>query len=175
MINLSQIQIHFSETHDRILLRINTIEKEEYRFWLTRRFVKRLFPVLNRSFDNIPEVAAQTTFSNREAVMDFQRQQVNDRVDFQQPFNEKVDTYPLGKSALLISKAKLIPLKKGEFQLSLRGEKNQGAEFNFNSDILYLFYDMLFETIHKTGWDLEDQISPRKRGNEEPVEYLLLN
>lgn len=175
MNNLSQIQIHFSETHDRILLRINTLEKEEYRFWLTRRFVRRLFPVLNRSFDNIPEVAAQTTFSNREAIMDFQRQQVNERVDFQQPFSEKVETYPLGKSALLVSKARLVPLKRGQFQLSLRCEKGQGAEFNFNSDILYLLYDMLFETVHKTDWDLEDQISPRKRTSDDSVEYLLLN
>jgi hypothetical protein len=39
---LHQIQARYDELQDRILLRLSTIDHCEFRFWLTRRFVKRL-------------------------------------------------------------------------------------------------------------------------------------
>ena len=40
--NIHQIQMAYDQRQDRILLRLSTREHTEFRFWLTRRFVKRL-------------------------------------------------------------------------------------------------------------------------------------
>ena len=42
----AQIQIRYIQEEDRILMRLNTVAEEEYRFWLTHRFLIRLWPVL---------------------------------------------------------------------------------------------------------------------------------
>jgi hypothetical protein len=155
MAALSQIQVTFSETEDRLLLRLNTLTKEEFRFTLTRRFVKRLMPALNRSFENTPEVAAQTSISNKEAVKNFEREKVSQQTDFQTPFSDAVESFPLGKSAILVSHAKLVPQAEGGFMLALKDEKNKGIDFTFKTDVLYLLHSLLQETLQKTDWDLE--------------------
>ncbi len=43
---IHQIQIRHDETEDRLLLRLSTSDNHEFRFWLTRRFVKRLWAML---------------------------------------------------------------------------------------------------------------------------------
>ena len=43
---LHQIRIDYHQEQDRLLLRISTDEGSELRFWLTRRFVKSMWPAL---------------------------------------------------------------------------------------------------------------------------------
>ncbi|MGV6809308.1 MAG: hypothetical protein ACWA5U_05475 [bacterium] len=154
MAGLSQVHADFSDIEDRILLRLNTTAKEEFRFWLTRRFLKRLFPVMERNFESIPEVASQNTADNRHAVMQFQRQEIAQRTDFSTPFEKKAEAYPLGKSAIVVSQAKLVPAHDGQFHLALKDEHNRGIDVTFDSEVLYLLQSLLYEALQKTDWDL---------------------
>ena len=43
---LHQMTVKYLPTEDRMLLRIATSEKTEYRLWLTRRFIGILWPAL---------------------------------------------------------------------------------------------------------------------------------
>jgi hypothetical protein len=168
MAALSQIQVTFSETEDRLLLRLNTQTKEEFRFALTRRFVKRLMPALNRSFENIPEIAAQTSISNKEAIKSFEREKVSQQTDFNTPFSDAVESFPLGEPAILVSHAKLVPQAEGNFMLALKDEKNKGIDFTFKTDVLYLLHSLLQETLQKTDWDLTTSPpAPQQNINEE--------
>lgn len=168
MSGLSQMQVSFSDVEDRIMLRINTLANEEFRFWLTRRFVKRLFPVINDTIMATPEIAAQDTHSNREAVLDFQREQAAQNADFATPFLESDSdvSYPLGSGGVLIVKGKLQQEGRDNFSLSLKNKSNRGIDFMFTIDILYLLQKLLQDALRKTDWDLNRdstyqlQISP---------------
>ena len=156
MAGLSQIQASFSDVEDRILLRMNTITHTEFRFWLTRRFVSRLFPVMLETIQAIPEVAVQKTPTNREAIMNFQRENATQNADFTTPFeDDKPETdYPLGKDGILVVKGKLQQKSEDGFELALKDKNNKGIDFTFNLDILYLLQKLLQDTLQKTDWDI---------------------
>ncbi len=156
MAGLSQIQASFSDIEDRILLRMNTIKHEEFRFWLTRRFLGRLYPIMLETMQAIPEVAVQKIPSNREAIMDFQREHAAQSADFSTPFadNRPETLYPLGTDGVLVVRGKLQQKSEDEFELSLKDKNNKGIDFNFNKDILYLLQKLLQDTLKKTDWDL---------------------
>lgn len=156
MAGLSQIQASFSDVEDRILLRMNTVKHTEFRFWLTRRFVSRLFPVMLETIQAIPEVAVQNTALNREAVIDFQRENATQNADFSTPFEEDkaVTNYPLGKDGILVVKGKLQQKSEDGFELSLKDNNNKGIDFTFNIDILYLLQKLLQDTLQKTDWGI---------------------
>ena len=46
--NIHQLSISHDERQDRLLLRLNTLAGEEYRFWLTRRMVILILPALTQ-------------------------------------------------------------------------------------------------------------------------------
>ena len=46
MSGINQIQMRFVPLEDRVLWRLNTVDSSGYQFWLTRRYVKLLWPVL---------------------------------------------------------------------------------------------------------------------------------
>ena len=48
MAKLSQIQVSFAPAEDRLLLRVSTDEHTEFQFWLTRRYVRLLWPILEQ-------------------------------------------------------------------------------------------------------------------------------
>ena len=156
MSGLSQIQASFSDIEDRILLRMNTVLHEEFRFWLTRRFVSRLYPIMMETIETIPEVAAQESPINREAIMNFQRENATQKADFSTPFadDEEITQFPLGKEGILVVRGKLHKTANNSFALSLKDKNDRGIDFTFNTDILYLLQKLLQDTLQKADWDL---------------------
>ena len=45
---LAQIQIRFAPVEDRLLMRLSTDDGAEFRFWLTRRYVRIMWPILHQ-------------------------------------------------------------------------------------------------------------------------------
>jgi hypothetical protein len=156
MAELSQIQISFSDSEDRLLLRISTTDDEEFRFWLTRRFSSRLFPLMVDTIQAIPDIASQRNATNREAVMDFQQEQATQNADFSTPFSIDAEktVYPLGEEAVLVVRGHLVQHSTDMFNLSLKDADDVGIDFNFNTDILYLLHKLLRDSLDATDWGL---------------------
>lgn len=156
MAELSQIQLSFSETEDRFLLRISTTDHEEFRFWVTRRFTSHLFPLMIETIQAIPDIAAQTNAASRDAVMDFQREQATQGADFSTPFSAKNQEtqYPLGEQAVLVAKGTLLQQAENLFNLSLKDINDVGIDFSFNTDILYLLHKLFHDSLQRTNWGL---------------------
>ena len=51
MSTLHQIQMQYDAHEDRGLLRIRTRDGSEFRFWLTRRFVRALWPMVREMLE----------------------------------------------------------------------------------------------------------------------------
>ena len=43
---LHQLHVEYAPAEDRILLKFNTVDRQELRFWLTRKFVKSFWDSL---------------------------------------------------------------------------------------------------------------------------------
>ena len=59
MSQIAQVQITFAAAEDRLLMRMTTNAREEFRFWLTRRFVAALRPHLGKSLSSRPRISTQ--------------------------------------------------------------------------------------------------------------------
>ncbi len=86
--NIHQLSVSYEERQDRLLLRLNTQDHQEFRFWLTRRMSLRLLPAIDQSVARLeasqPGVAAPDTTSQK-MLSDLKRDAFLQKDDFSVP------------------------------------------------------------------------------------------
>ena len=65
---ISQMQVLYQSEEDRILFRVSSTDKKEFRFWVTRRFTIMLLKILKDHMDLDPDVSVQDTPDAKQAV-----------------------------------------------------------------------------------------------------------
>lgn len=153
-----QMQVTFSPEDDRLQLRINTQARSEFRFWLTRRFIKRFWPGLRRAMEaNALHNAAPTAASapqTRSAMLNFMHQHAVSQTDFATQFQEQPTHTPLGKTPILVTRARLEPREHGGFTVSLHPQHSHGIELAMDAKLLHSFCQLISEAVGKAEWDL---------------------
>ncbi|MBF0109696.1 MAG: hypothetical protein HQL76_11015 [Magnetococcales bacterium] len=155
---LHQMQIIFSQIADRLMLRINTQDRQEFRFWLTRRFVKRLWPGLAQALARQVRPEASHSPQARAALMDLMHQNAISQTDFNTRFDNQTQTIPTGPEPILVAKARLTPLKSGAVVLLLQPETGQGVELVLDAGLLHALTKLFQDTLPQTDWDLSLQL-----------------
>ena len=80
---LRQINIDYDAENDRLLMRIGTSDGAELRLWLTRRYVKLLWPLLVKlAEDASPRIRTQANPEARKALLGLEHEQALARADF---------------------------------------------------------------------------------------------
>jgi hypothetical protein len=148
---IRQLQVACDQRQDRLLLRISTQEDEEYRIWLTRRFLRELWPLLSRLARN----EAATTPLVGEIPAD-------DPASFDQPFSEENATFPLGSTPLLSSELKVDTLADGAFDLTFREGRERSFQLSLNIELLQTLCAMLRAGAEHAQWNLtlDDALEP---------------
>jgi len=104
--NIHQLTVHYDERQDRLLLRLNTQDQQEFRFWLTRRMTLRLMPAIQQSTLRLeaaqPGVAA-TDAPAQQLLTELKRDAFLRQANFATPFEDHATQWPLGSPPLLIS------------------------------------------------------------------------
>lgn len=163
MAGIEQLQLVFNPEQDRLLLRVNTSDQEQLRFWLTRRLVKRLTPSLQsllQSANDVPELQDRPLNDNaKQALFDMEHQAIRDQVDFATEFRDEVESLPLGSEGILVNTVKVTTQKgatpdQHQYALKLSDEKGASVDINLNNQLLHSLYAVLVEGIRKTDWDL---------------------
>ncbi|MEO5377062.1 MAG: hypothetical protein H7832_04660 [Magnetococcus sp. DMHC-6] len=157
---IHQLQLIYNPEEDRILFRVNTNNHTEFCFWLTRRFVRRLFPGLQGVLENSGEASIWQDPSIKKAVLNFEHEAALMQSDFNTPFQEENLERPMGKSPILITKAQLTPQGEHRHLLSLHPTSGVGIEMGMTSRMLHSFFDLLIKCIKQTDWDLKSELSP---------------
>lgn len=141
---IRQLQIAHDALQDRLVLRVATQADEEFRVWLTRRFLRELWPhlakLLNASNDNAPlaaDIDAIPTPAN-----------------FEQAFQDDKATYPLGSNPLLISEIKVDTLSDGGYHLTFREGRERSFDLGLTPDLLQAFCAMLRAGAEQAQWNL---------------------
>ena len=150
------MQLSFVPTQDRLVFRLNTKSRQEFRFWMTRRYVKLLWKAIMDMLQakKRPEVRDESV---RQMVIEAEHKEVVEKSDFKTEYQES--TYlPLGEEPSLLFRVAMRvpdPGKEGHPVLCLHPEKGEGIEIALNEQILHSLCKLLAETTQKAEWGLD--------------------
>ena len=150
---IHQMNITYSATQDRLLLRVSTTQAQEFRIWLTRRFVKLLLGLLVKEIDKrggMPNMATkqETVSMLKQGAME-QKYEVKPEV-----------TYPFGEDGILASKIKATTREDENLDLELLPPKGKGLTVTLNQSLLFMFYSMLRQATNQSELEIADNETP---------------
>jgi hypothetical protein len=156
---IHQIQVAHDEAQDRLLLRLSTTDECEFRFWLTRRFTKRLWTMLVQMLEWDRAVKQQVDRETRHEVLDIQHQGYSQEADYKTQFQEATPAtprrLPLGATSVLLATAQGIKRDDGVQVLKLLPLQGTGIDITVDTRLLHLFMRLLREQVAKVEWDLD--------------------
>jgi hypothetical protein len=151
---LHQITMSYSAEEDRLLLRISTQDKSEFRFWLTRRFIRVLWPALMAVIEREGlDTKRDLMPAARQAVMAMQHQRTVGASDFTRKHDE--DSRNLTPDPLLVIGGSVTPGKSGITGLVLKTHAGAEVKLSLNKELLHALCKLLIETTIKAGWGLD--------------------
>jgi len=166
---LHQVHVEFAPAEDRILLKFNTVDRQELRFWLTRKFVKTFWDALQNLLGGTGRAKVQADPVLRKAMVGFEQERAAPPERFNQPFAEKPSAYPLGEEPVLVTGFSYVAPKRPGGTGRISFETASGHEVGLPADatLLHSLSKMLIGINAKTGWDLN--LAPGYALGEEPV------
>jgi hypothetical protein len=164
---IHQIQFSYDQHQDRVLMRLSTMEGEEFRFWLTRLFTRRLWGLLVKLLEMDRPVRQQVDPDSKRAVLGLQHEGFTQQGNFSAPFEERAYRRPLGDEPLLLARAEGQLREDGTFLLRLHPQPGQGIDMTLDAKLLHLFSKLLNQVVAKTDWDVKLELF---EGREPPAE-----
>ncbi|MGR9090518.1 MAG: hypothetical protein ACU85U_08065 [Gammaproteobacteria bacterium] len=154
MAKIEQIQIKFVPVEDRLLMRVAGDEGLEFRFWLTRRFVKMIWPALGNAMQLSPTVRTQASPIAQREVLAFEHEKAVSDADFATPYKESPKTLPLGSEPILLSKMQLRRDRGGSLTMSLGPESGPGIDLAINNKLLHSVAELIANGAQLAQWEL---------------------
>lgn len=139
-----QVQIAHDALQDRLVLRVATQADEEFRVWLTRRFLRELWPHLARL---LTQASNSTPLASVESVPA--------PPSFEAAFEDDKATYPLGSNPLLTSEIKVDAQADGSFHLTFREGRERSFDLGLTPDLLQALCAMLRAAAEQAQWGLD--------------------
>jgi len=157
---IHQLSVSHDEVQDRLLLRLNTQDAQEFRFWLTRRMALRLLPAMNQSLTRLeaaqPGVAASDP-SAQQILTEIKRDAFLKTADFATPYAAKAQQLPLGSEPLLVTDAQLTFQSNGSLEVVLQqktGLSIQSCHLNLHVQLVHGLIHLVKETLVKADWEM---------------------
>jgi hypothetical protein len=160
MAQIDQVQIRYVPSEDRLLMRVKTRDLAEFRFWLTRRFVLLLWPVLMRIIKSSPDVSLQANPAAREAVLSFRHEHAVQQTNFAAGYREDAISVPLGDAPILLVRLQVRERGDGSKTLSLQPEKGRGIDLHLTEVLLHSLCKLLADGVRTASWGLDTRIAP---------------
>jgi hypothetical protein len=165
---MHQMQLSYMATEDRILFRMNTKARQEFRFWMTRRYTSILWTSLSKMIsdqdqkDEIEKDRSDPPIKDaivESAKKEIEHKEIVSKSDFKTQYQES--TYlPLGEEPALLFSVGIKPNPKGQPMLCMHPEKGQGVEMVLNDQILHSLCKLIVDTAKKADWKLDLRFAP---------------
>lgn len=153
-IEFQQIMIHYIPNEDRIVMRLNSSDDQQFAVAFSRRFVKTFWGPLIYVLSADPKFSAYDE-ATKQAAMEFKNEEIMSKADKATPFKLEGVTYPWGKDPLVVTKA-IVKNPEGALPiLGLYAENDLGFEFPSNHHVLHYLYKAIMNMMKDTGWDLD--------------------
>jgi hypothetical protein len=153
---LHQLKVDYEPESDRLLMQIATSEPSEVRLWLTRRFVKLLWPLLvGLAEEASPRIRSQANPEARRALLGLEHEEAVTRADFSRPYDSGLHALPLGEAPILLSRIQTRRDRDGQPVVALHPSHGQGVTLTFDSVLLHSMCRLLQTAVKKSDWDME--------------------
>ncbi len=153
---IHQLNMKFSAQEDRILFRLSTHAKEELRFYLTRRFVKLMLPLVQEQLENLAITdTGSASVTTKKAMFDFHHESALDESNLAKKYiADEQYTLPLGDSPVLLISFGLQAESVDNIVMNFATVDSKGIKFTLNAKLLHSFYHLLLQTIKTAQWEL---------------------
>ena len=158
--NIHQIQMAYDKLQDRILLRVSTAEHAEFRFWMTRRYVKLLWAMLLKMLERDPVSAVHGDENVRRAMMGFQHADAVRAGNFEKKYEEAASVLPLGAEPVLLSRITAKQNGNQQQVLSIHPEQGQGIDIVVSMELLHMISKLVVDAVAQSDWDIKLAIDP---------------
>lgn len=152
---LHQVNLTYSSEEDRILLRLSTSARQEYRLWLTRRFVGALWPILVKASERMPGIGEQTDEDVRKALVSFQHAAAVKDADFKTAYKGSGFETPFGEAPVLLIGAQLKTSRSGAVDIALQTEDKRTVSVRLEPKLLHSLCSILAAAARKADWSLD--------------------
>ncbi len=156
--SIHQLSVSHDERQDRLLWRLNTVQGEEFQFWLTRRMLTRLLPALNQALLKLhasaPELAASDTVS-LQMLREFKRDKLLAHADFKTPFVASAQSRPMGQEPLLVTDAHLSLHAQTGLGLVLEeksGQSVKSCQLNLSTELVEGLLVLTQQALQSADW-----------------------
>ncbi|MFM9879236.1 MAG: hypothetical protein ACKVOO_02335 [Burkholderiaceae bacterium] len=169
--NVHQLSVTYQPEHDRILVRVNTVQGEEFRFWMTRRLTLQLWPVLVEighrrllaaDVSLHPGAGQDPMLSDQALSMlaEFKKEKMLNETDFKTPFKPPT-LWPMGVEPLLLTLVEVKAMPNLDCRLSLREElpgtkKTRGFQLRLVPELMQGFMHLYEAALVASGWRTAD-------------------
>lgn len=154
-VKINQINFSYIPLEDRLLFRLNTLDKTEFRMWLTRAMSLKLLGLLKQAVKiNLDHEQRDLGQPAIQAVADFRREAVLAEADYKTAFSSGEASFPLGTQPILVSDAVLdspgaVPVLV--FQLAV----GRGVSVSIDHDLGLAISKLLSDVLGGLDWGVE--------------------
>lgn len=149
------------------MLRLNTQDRQEFRFWLTRRMTQRFMPAVEQSATRLeaaqPGVAATDTVS-QQILSELKRDAFLQKADFATPFDTHAILRPLGEEPMLITDAHLTIQPRGGLEISFEDKSDpqrvKSCQLNLQVSLVHGMVHLVKQAAEKAQWGLSATAEP---------------
>lgn len=162
--SINQMQMLYVPEEDRILFRVNSTDKQEYRLWLTRRYALLLNKVFEAHLGSDPDVSTQETPEAKQAIQEFKQEKAMEGANYKQAFDEKPNELPQGNQVPLGFKINY-KIQGENMQLTLDPKEGPGLNIVINRQITANLAQLLKNASNQGEWSLQSstQTTPQTR------------
>ncbi len=149
------MNMEFQAAEDRLVLKVNTTDKKEFRLWLTRRFAKQFWDALVKILEQKPEIKEQANPEVKKAMMAMKQENTIKKEQFEQKFEDSAADDPLGEAPVLLTGFSYTPSGPGGVpRMAFQTAKGVEMGLPVNDQILFSLAKLLAQVVAHTGWDL---------------------
>jgi hypothetical protein len=171
-VRLKQLKVEYDPEQDRLLMLVSTSEGAEVRLWLTRRFVKLLWPLLVKLAEEAsPRIRTQANPEARKALLGLEHEHALAKADFSKPYEKAQRSTPLGEAPLLLARIQTGHDRSGQPVVALHPAGGQGLTLTFDSVLLHSLCRLLQAAVRKSNWETELKLpgaEPRESPERQP-------
>lgn len=162
---IHQLSLAYLVDEDRVLLRINTQQADEFRLWLTRRMSLRLLPLMDKVMadqvarDGAPDTShlASADEATRRMMAEFQGSDALKGADFDTPYETGARNLPLGPDPVLVTEVTFKPTQPGLMQVLfseiLKGRTEpRKLQVVVDRKLMHSFRHLLRNCVAKAQW-----------------------
>jgi hypothetical protein len=159
MTAITQLQMSYNAEEDRLLLRVNTSARDEFRFWLTRRYVTLLLKALKVHRAADPDVSTQPTPDAKKAIQEFKQEAAQSSGNFEDEFKAS-DSFPLGEMPVVAHKLSY-KVDNGKLVLTISPKTGAGITVTLDAQLNFNVGKLLRASNESAGWRLDiDELEP---------------